>query len=96
MPGSSFGAIMLFSVRKLSPLLNLLAGCDMFLFNRMPEDDFNFMMNGYKNGVITEERLEEALTRILGLKARLSLHKKSLAELVPNNFDKVNLKEHRG
>ena len=28
-------------------------------------------MNGYKNGVITEERLQDALERILGLKATL-------------------------
>ncbi len=70
------------------------AGCDMFLFTRMPEDDYNFMMNGYKNGVITEERLLEALTRIIGLKARLGLHKKTLDELAPNNFAKVDLKEH--
>ena len=33
------------------------------------------MINGYKNGVITEERLQDALERILGLKATLGLHK---------------------
>jgi beta-N-acetylhexosaminidase len=32
------------------------------------------MMNGYKNGVITEERLQDALERILGFKATLGLH----------------------
>ena len=32
-------------------------------------------MNGYKNGVITEERLQDALERILGFKATLGLHK---------------------
>lgn len=50
------------------------AGCDMFLFFRDFEEDFNFMLNGYKNGVITEERLHDALRRILGLKAAINLH----------------------
>ena len=51
------------------------AGCDMFLFFNNIEEDFGFMLNGYKNGVITEERLQDALERILGLKAKLGLHK---------------------
>lgn len=54
------------------------AGCDMFLFFNDLEEDFNFMLDGYKNGVITEERLQDALERILGLKATLQLHKKEL------------------
>nr|WP_231688068.1 glycoside hydrolase family 3 N-terminal domain-containing protein [Bacillus sp. FJAT-18017] len=51
------------------------AGCDMFLFFNDIDEDYNFMLNGYKNGVITEERLQDALERILGLKATLGLHK---------------------
>ncbi|WP_043934532.1 glycoside hydrolase family 3 protein [Bacillus sp. EB01] len=51
------------------------AGCDMFLFFNDIDEDYNFMLNGYKNGVITEERLQDALERILGLKASLGLHK---------------------
>lgn len=51
------------------------AGCDMFLFFNDAEEDFGFMMDGYKNGVITEERLQDALRRILGLKAALNLYK---------------------
>lgn len=50
------------------------AGCDMFLFFNDPAEDFKFMMDGYKNGVITEQRLDDALHRILGLKAKLNLH----------------------
>ncbi|BCW81452.1 gluconokinase, GntK/IdnK-type [Arthrobacter sp. NicSoilC5] len=59
------------------------AGCDMFLFFRNPAEDFQYMLDGYKSGVITEQRLHEALRRILGLKASLGLHLKSLDELVP-------------
>lgn len=58
------------------------AGCDLFLFFNDPDEDFNWMMEGYKNGVITEERLEEALTRILGLKASLGLHAKAKTEIM--------------
>jgi len=59
------------------------SGCDMYLFNRNLEEEYGFMMDGYKNGILTEERLLEALTRILGLKASLNLHSKSIDELVP-------------
>ena len=59
------------------------AGCDMFLFFNDPDEDFEYMMNGYKNGVITEERLQDALERILGVKAYLGLHKKTAEEITP-------------
>ncbi len=73
---------------------SIAAGCDMFLFTRMPEDDYKFMMDGYKNGVITDERLDEALTRILAMKASLKMNGKTVDELVPDNFDKINKEEH--
>lgn len=51
------------------------AGCDMFLFFNDIDEDFHFMLEGYKNGIITEERLQDALERILGMKASVGLHK---------------------
>ena len=59
------------------------AGCDMFLFFNDPEEDFATMLGAYKTGIISEDRMTEALTRILGLKAHLGLNKKSKEELVP-------------
>ncbi|GAA3873832.1 glycoside hydrolase family 3 N-terminal domain-containing protein [Leifsonia kafniensis] len=59
------------------------AGCDMFLFFRDPAEDFEFMLDGYRTGVITEARLQEALERILGLKALLGLHTTPRAAIVP-------------
>jgi len=59
------------------------AGCDMFLFFNDPAEDFATMLNAYQTGVIGEERMTEALTRILGLKAHMGLNKKSAEELVP-------------
>jgi beta-N-acetylhexosaminidase len=55
------------------------AGCDMFLFFNDMDEDFGFMLNGYRRGVITEERMNDALRRILGLKAKLNLHQKRQA-----------------
>ena len=57
------------------------AGCDMFLFFNDPEEDFSTMLEAYKSGKISEERMTQALRRIIGLKAHMGLHKK--AELVP-------------
>lgn len=59
------------------------AGCDMFLFFRNPAEDFGYMLEGYKTGVITDSRLHDALRRILGLKASLGLHKAARESLVP-------------
>lgn len=39
-----------------------------------------YMKAGVKNGIITPERLDEAVTRILALKAKLGLHQKNLKE----------------
>lgn len=74
------------------------AGCDLFLFFNDPDEDFNWMMEGYKNGVITEERLEEALTRILGLKASLGLHAKAKTEIMQPKEEamaKIGLPENK-
>ena len=57
------------------------AGCDMFLFFNDPDEDYGFMLDAYKNGVISEQRMVEALTRILGLKAAKGMHKLSSEQL---------------
>ena len=56
----------------------------MFLFFNDPEEDFNTMLDAYNTGIISEERMIEALTRILGLKAKMGLHKIPKEELVPS------------
>ena len=50
------------------------AGCDMYLYFNDPDEDFEYMRQGIKSGMITEERLDDALHRILGLKAKLGLN----------------------
>lgn len=58
---------------------SIAAGADMFLFTRNLEEDYGFMLEGVKNGTISAERLDEAVMRILGLKAALKLHEKKSA-----------------
>ena len=57
------------------------AGCDMFLFFNDLDEDFNTMLDAYKNGVISEARMVEALTRILGIKAKMGLHRKNFCSV---------------
>ena len=74
------------------------AGCDLFLFFNDPEEDLNWMMDGYKNGIITEERLQEALRAILGTKAALGLHKKDKKNIVApaaEALGKIGLPENK-
>jgi len=51
------------------------AGCDAFLFFNDLEEDFGFMKAGVEKGIISAERLDDANRRILGLKAKLNLHR---------------------
>ena len=73
------------------------AGCDMFLFFNDPDEDFNTMLEAYTSGVISEERMVEALTRILGLKAKMGLHKLQKEELVPSPeaMSVIGCEEHK-
>lgn len=65
--------------RKLQVPCAIVAGCDMFLFFNDIEEDFQYMLDGYKEGILTDERLNEAVTRILALKAKLKLYRKQHA-----------------
>ena len=60
------------------------AGCDMFLFFNDPDEDFATMLDAYRTGIISQARMTEALTRILGLKAAMGLNKKAKEDLVPS------------
>jgi len=62
------------------------AGCDVFLFARNLEEDYGYIVKGIEEGVITKQRLDEAVTRILALKAAIGLHKKKTNnDLVPQS-----------
>ncbi|MCL2233065.1 MAG: glycosyl hydrolase [Treponema sp.] len=71
------------------------AGCDMFLFTKNMDEDYAFMKKGVKDGIITPERLQDALTKILALKAALGLHKKQAeGKLLPTG-EVPSIEEHR-
>jgi beta-N-acetylhexosaminidase len=59
------------------------SGCDVLLFPSPFEADFGHVMKALSDGRISEARLEDAVTRVLGLKAALGLHCKSIDELMP-------------
>ena len=54
------------------------AGCDMFLFANDFGEDLGYLKAGVESGIVTEERLSDALHRVLGLKAHLKLYKESV------------------
>jgi beta-N-acetylhexosaminidase len=73
------------------------AGCDMFLFFNDIEEDFTFMLDGVRSGVITAERLDDAVRRILGLKAKLNLPRKQAAGTLlraPGDLAVIGTEEH--
>ena len=47
------------------------------------DEDYRYMLNGYRQGILSEQRLDEAITRILATKAALGLYKKAKSEIVP-------------
>lgn len=63
------------------------AGCDMFLFNKDLDEDYQYMLEGYRSGILSDARLTEAVTRILATKAALGLHKLAPTEIVPPEKD---------
>lgn len=69
--------------REVAVPYSIEAGCDMFLFNKDIDEDYHYMLDGYKKGILSQERLEEAITRILATKAALGLHKVAKTEIVP-------------
>lgn len=75
--------------RELLPTA-IMAGCDLFLFFNDPDEDFAWMKQGLDNGLLTPERLDEAVTRTLGLKAKLGLHTRDRADLLPPKEDALN------
>ena len=80
--------------RKRSVPLSIAAGADMFLFSKNFPEDYQFMLDGIADGTITEERLNEAVLRILGLKAALRLYNRPM----PNREDALKVignKQHK-
>lgn len=66
------------------------AGNDMILFTNAPDRHVGAVLEAVRSGRISQARLAEAVTRILGLKARLGLHRRAaLPPLPPLQTDRV-------
>ena len=63
------------------------AGADMFLFNKSLEEDFEYMRDGIRRGLLTWERVDEAVTRILAMKAALGMAEKTVDEFFPEESE---------
>lgn len=63
--------------RREIPAACINAGCDMFLFGRNLEEDFENLLADVEAGVVPAQRLDEAVTRVLALKASLGLDRKT-------------------
>ncbi len=61
--------------RRQIPAAAINAGCDMFLFGRNFEEDFENLWTDVQSGAVSARRVDEAVTRILALKASLGLHR---------------------
>lgn len=59
----------------------IMAGCDMLVFSTDFEEDYQYMLEALQNGTLTKERLEEAVTRILALKAKMCFGEYELPEI---------------
>lgn len=71
--------------RELAVPLSIENGCDVFLFNRNIDEDYKFMRAGYEAGILSEGRLEEAVKRILAMKAAMKLpEKKQAGNIMPD------------
>ena len=69
-------------------------GCDMFLFSVDDDMDFSLLIKGVESGSLSRERLDDAVTRVLALKASLGLHRNNF---LPDESDKeifLRTKEH--
>ena len=71
------------------------AGCDMFLFANDFEEDLGYLKAGYEAGIVTEARLEDALRRVLGLKAHLKLYDEAVRCPDRALLDSIGCEAHR-
>ncbi|MGO7214615.1 glycoside hydrolase family 3 protein [Rhizobium ruizarguesonis] len=67
-------------------------GCDMILFSDEPEEDMAAVKAAVEDGRITPERLEEAILRVLALKAHLKLFQPS--DVLPDAAEVRHLLAH--
>ena len=81
--------------RSKSVPYSIACGADIFLFNKNMEEDLEYMRKGVAGGVITKERLDEAVKRVLALKAALKLYKQTEDLKVEDALAVLGCEEHQ-
>lgn len=71
------------------------AGCDMILFANDVTEDIGFMKAALADGRLTEQRINDAVLRILGMKAHLNLNREDVIIPDPALMEQVGCAEHR-
>lgn len=66
-------------------------GCDMILFNKSIDEDYQSIKDGLKNKILSHQRLDEAVLRILATKVKAGLFDQSPR----NDISIVGCKEHQ-
>lgn len=82
--------------RKLLLPKTINAGVDMILFNKNIDEDYSYIFDAVELGMISIERLNEAVTRILGTKVSQNIMNlnKELIHNIPNE-NNFKFKEHK-
>ncbi len=62
--------------RRIAIPTSIQAGADVILFNRSLEEDIGYFKKGLEDGLVTMERIDEAVERMLALKASMGLIEK--------------------
>lgn len=84
--------------RRLAIPTTIAAGADMILFNKSIDEDYRYLLEGVQSGILTPERLDEAVLRILAAKAALGLPEKQAAGTLvpgPEALSVVGCEKHR-
>ncbi len=71
------------------------AGCDMFLFMNDQEEDINYVKKALNNGKLSIERVNEAVIRVLALKAHLNLFDEDVRIPSHDNLALIGCEEHK-
>lgn len=69
--------------RKKALSVSIMAGCDMLVFNTDLKEDYGYLLDALEEGNLTEKRVDEAVTRILALKIKLS-SQRPIKEQIPS------------
>ncbi len=72
--------------------LTIESGCDMILFNKNINEDYQYIKDGLKNGILSQKRLDEAVLRILATKMKAGLLD---GKALLNDISIVGCKEHQ-